>query len=124
MPLEKFASQWGLSELQLALGFIGLLFLVWVIVYNIRNAKSRKGDEDLRIEPSSEPAEPIVEEPIVVSPNLYQTPLVQAIDPRIDCVIALRFSEPISGIEILEALREWSDLQIPWMAWPSPHKFW
>ncbi|MEY3541035.1 MAG: hypothetical protein RL184_1108, partial [Pseudomonadota bacterium] len=32
MPLEKFASQWGLSELQLALGFIGLLFLVWVIV--------------------------------------------------------------------------------------------
>ncbi|MEY3839629.1 MAG: hypothetical protein RIR08_362 [Pseudomonadota bacterium] len=31
MPLEKFASQWGLSELQL--------------VYNIRNAKSRKGDE-------------------------------------------------------------------------------
>jgi hypothetical protein len=116
MPLEKFASQWGLSELQLALGFIGLLFLVWVIVYNIRNAKSRKGDEDLRIEPSSEPAEPIVEEPIVVSPNPYQTPLVQAIDPRIDCVIALRFSEPISGIEILEALREWSDLQIPWMA--------
>ncbi|MEY3207841.1 MAG: hypothetical protein RIS77_1215, partial [Pseudomonadota bacterium] len=71
MPLEKFTSQWGLSELQLALGFIGLLFLVWVIVYNIRNAKSRKGDEDLRIEPSSETAEPIVEEPIVVSPNLY-----------------------------------------------------
>jgi hypothetical protein len=44
MPLEQFASQFGLSELQLALGLIGLLFLIWVIVYNIRNARRRNNE--------------------------------------------------------------------------------
>ena len=41
MPLEQFASQLGLSELQLALGVFGILFLIWVIVYNIRHAKKK-----------------------------------------------------------------------------------
>jgi hypothetical protein len=30
-------------------------------------------------------------------------------------VIALRFNQAISGIEILEALKSWADLPIPWM---------
>lgn len=117
MPLEQFASQFGLSELQLALGLIGLLFLIWVIVYNIRNARRRNNDQaeqkegsigftDLKNDPVPEP----FEEP---SPN--QTISPQAIDPRIDCVVALRFSEPIAGIEILDSLKTWSDLQTPWM---------
>ena len=116
MPLEQFASQWGLSELQLALGFIGFLFFIWVIVYNIRNAKGRRVNDVVRMEPSSKSEEVIVSEPIPAPLSPYQTLSKQTIDPRIDCVIALRFSEPISGIEILDALNDWTDLQTPWMA--------
>jgi hypothetical protein len=64
------------------------------------------GFTDLKNDPVPEP----FEEP---SPN--QTISPQAIDPRIDCVVALRFSEPIAGIEILDSLKTWSDLQTPWM---------
>ena len=116
MPREYFMSQWGLSELQLALGLIGFLFLIWVLVYNIRNAKARKANVEVRLEPNAKVEEAIINEPASASPNPYQTLSKQAIDPRIDCVIALRFPEPISGIEILEALKEWTDLQTPWMA--------
>ncbi|MEY3724575.1 MAG: hypothetical protein RLZZ365_510, partial [Pseudomonadota bacterium] len=35
MPLDQFASQLGLSELQLALGVVGVLFLIWVVIYNV-----------------------------------------------------------------------------------------
>jgi hypothetical protein len=49
MPLEQFASQLGLSELQLALGVIGVLSLIWVIVYNIRHARSKKQNIEVRI---------------------------------------------------------------------------
>jgi len=64
MPLEQFSSQWGLSELQLALGFIGFLFFIWVIVYNIRNTKGRRGNDAVRVEPSSKSEEVLVSEPI------------------------------------------------------------
>jgi hypothetical protein len=118
MPLEQFASQFGLSELQLALGLIGLLFLVWVIVYNIRNARRRNSDQ---VEQKEGPIgfaelnnDSVLEPFEESSPN--QTISPQAIDPRIDCVVALRFSEPIAGIEILHSLKTWSDLQTPWMA--------
>ena len=118
MPLEQFASQFGLSELQLALGFIGLLLLVWVIVYNIRNARGRNNHQAEQkealggfAEPKNDPnPEPSLE------PSPIQVISPQAIDPRIDCVVALRFSEPIAGIEILDSLKSWSDLQTPWMA--------
>ena len=116
MPLEQFSSQWGLSELQLALGFIGFLFFIWVIVYNIRNTKGRRGNDAVRVEPSSKSEEVIVSEPIPAPLSPYQTLSKQTIDPRIDCVIALRFSEPISGIEILDTLNDWTDIQTPWMA--------
>ncbi|WP_231968545.1 hypothetical protein [Polynucleobacter necessarius] len=33
------------------------------------------------------------------------------IDPRIDCVITLRFDESIGGAEILEEINTWNDLQ-------------
>lgn len=119
MPLEQFASQFGLSELQLALGFIGFLFLIGVIVYNIRNARLRSGQTALRKELSSELEELSTnaqEVDLLVTPSPNQSLSSQAIDARIDCVISLRFSEPISGIEILDALKDWTDLQTPWMA--------
>ena len=117
MPLDQFASQLGLSELQLALGAVGVLFLVWVVIYNVRNsrAKSKAGEE--RIEPSSNASD---DDPSEVSPILADTvsqgPTPQTIDPRIDCVITLRFNQTISGIEILDALKSWSDLPVVWMA--------
>ena len=57
MPLEQFASQLGLSELQLALGVFGILFLIWVIVYNIRHARKKKQSIEERIESFTSHAE-------------------------------------------------------------------
>jgi hypothetical protein len=117
MPLEQFASQLGLSELQLALGVIGVLFLIWVIVYNIRHARSKKQNIEVRIESLSNPTEQKDKEPEISSEITSKTSLTaENIDPRIDCVIALRFNQPISGIEILESLKSWADLETPWMA--------
>jgi hypothetical protein len=115
MPLDQFAAQFGLSELQLSLGFIGALFLVWVLVYNIRNARAKVQKQDERIEPSANLA---FDDSIEASTHLAepsQTRSHESIDPRIDCVIALHFNQPISGIEILEALKSWTDLNSPWM---------
>ena len=116
MPLDQFASQLGLSELQLALGAVGVLFLIWVVVYNVRNARAKSNETEERVEPSSNTfsTEPLETAPVSV--DVFNQQLgSQTIDPRIDCVIALRFNQAISGIEILEALKSWADLPIPWM---------
>jgi ZipA, C-terminal FtsZ-binding domain len=117
MPLDQFASQLGLSELQLALGAVGVLFLVWVVIYNVRNARAKSKASQERAEPSSNAfhEEPSEVSPVSVHP-VNQFPAPQMIDPRIDCVITLRFNQAISGVEILEALKSWSDLPIAWMA--------
>ncbi len=117
MPLDQFASQLGLSELQLALGAVGIFFLIWVVIYNVRNARAKSNAVQERVEPSSNASN---EEPSEVNPvsvnAANQFPAPQTIDPRIDCVITLRFNQAISGVEILEALKSWSDLPIAWMA--------
>ena len=116
MPLEKFAAQLGLSELQLALGAVGVLFLIWVVIYNLRNASAESKAIEEPVEPSSNASnnEPI-DPPAVFTNTLNQQPASQTIDPRIDCVIALRFNQAISGVEILEALKSWADLPVAWM---------
>ena len=116
MPLDQFASQLGLSELQLALGALGVLFLTWVVIYNVRNARAKSKVTEERVEPSSNAFnEELIEAPPVSVDSINQLPTPQAIDPRIDCVITLRFNQAISGLEILEALKSWSDLPIAWM---------
>ncbi|MEN9944870.1 MAG: hypothetical protein RLY18_828 [Pseudomonadota bacterium] len=116
MPLDQFASQLGLSELQLALGAVGVLFLTWVVIYNVRNARAKSKAIEERIEPSSNVSnEELIEAPPVSVDSVNQLPTPQTIDPRIDCVITLRFNQAISGLEILEALKSWSDLPIAWM---------
>jgi hypothetical protein len=40
------------------------------------------------------------------------TPESFSIDPRIDCVITLRFDEGISGAEILEEINAWNDIPV------------
>lgn len=114
MPLDQFAAPLGLSELQLALAVIGVLFLVWVVIYNIRvkgNSKGSKPDTDLGASVAS------IEPPELERPSIQpaKAPSSESIDPRIDCVIALRFNQPISGGEILDALQSWSDLTCIWM---------
>jgi hypothetical protein len=39
--------------------------------------------------------------------------LAFSIDPRIDCVITLRFAQPIMGSEILKEMHSWGDLSAP-----------
>ncbi len=116
MPLDQSVSQGGLSELQLALGAVGVLFLIWVVIYNVRNARAKSKISEERVEPSSDNlnSEPI-EAPINSPHASIQQPAPQSIDPRIDCVIALRFNQAISGIEILGGLKSWTDLQTTWM---------
>jgi hypothetical protein len=115
----------GLSDLQLALAVIGLLILIAVAVLNIRYARARRkakeqneylrderfsrepsfsngfADADTRTEPSFGDAQLTT----ISAPEKF------AIDPRIDCVITLRFDEPISGAEILEEINAWTDLE-------------
>ncbi len=116
MPLDQFASQLGLSELQLALGAVGVLFLIWVVIYNVRNTRAKLKETEERVEPSSNTfSTELIEATALSVDPLKQQPTPQTIDPRIDCVIALRFNQAISGVEILEALKSWADLPIAWM---------
>jgi hypothetical protein len=116
----------GLSDLQFALAVIGVLILIAVAIFNIRHAYARKkakeqgeyaSDDRFGREPSfgqgfadaesTERSEPSFDSKAYEAAN---APEKFAIDPRIDCVITLRFDEPISGSEILEEVSTWSDL--------------
>ncbi|WP_231970279.1 cell division protein ZipA C-terminal FtsZ-binding domain-containing protein [Polynucleobacter necessarius] len=127
MYVEQIMTMLGLSDLQFALAAIGLLILVLVAVMNIRYSRARRkaveqsestasdrfgrepsfgtgfADSDTadRIEPGFSPA-------VVATPAI---PEKFVIDPRIDCVITLRFDESISGTEILNELKDWADIQ-------------
>ena len=115
MPFEQIMTTLNLSELQLALAAIGFLILVAVAVLNFKYAYARRkarettnsslgGFADAGSQSRTEP---------VFSENLTPTiipALKQSIDPRIDCVITLRFDEPISGAEILDEINTWPDL--------------
>jgi cbb3-type cytochrome oxidase subunit 3 len=116
----------GLSDLQFALAAIGLLILILVAVLNWKYSRARRkaneqsaymfddrvgrepsfakgfadADSANRLEPSFGDAIPVA---IAKSENF-------SIDPRIDCVITLRFDEAISGAEILSEINNWTDL--------------
>ena len=126
MYVEQIMTMLGLSDLQLALAVIGLLILIAVAVLNIKYSRARRKakeqseyalDDRFAREPSfnqgfadgdaSGRAEPGFGEPLTT----ISAPEKFAIDPRIDCVITLRFDESISGAEILAEINAWTDLE-------------
>ena len=115
----EFAASIGLSELQLSLGLIGFSLLLVLMIYNalrIRKAEVEESNndeqseyrdtphsfeqnnDDVRSEPTLNMASSSL--PVIVSS-------AEKIDSLIDCVIALRFSQAISGQEILMSLESW-----------------
>ena len=121
MSLEQIMAMLGLSELQLSLAVIGLLILIVVAIFNVKFARARRKARDgaysigdqLPREPSfggfAEPDSETRVEPGFAS---FQASVEKfSIDPRIDCVITLRFDEAISGTEILEEINAWSELE-------------
>jgi hypothetical protein len=111
----------GLSDLQFALAVIGLLILISVAFLNFKYKRARHkaneqtefADDRIRREPGfadsdAERTEPSFSTAVVAS----STPEKFTIDPRIDCVITLRFDEAIAGSEILEELNDWADSQL------------
>ena len=129
MYIEQIMTMLGLSDLQLALAVIGLLILIAVAILNIKYARARRNareqneyspDDRFAREPSfgqgfadadtvgrSEPNFGEAFTTTIAAPEKF------AIDPRIDCVITLRFDQAISGAEILEEINAWSDLEAP-----------
>lgn len=119
MNLEQFMTMLGLSDLQFALAVIGLLILILVAIINIKYARARNklktGDDSLAMEPSFSPGFAEADERAEPSFGVvgFSTPAVAhsaSIDPRIDCVITLRFDEGISGAEILSEINTWNDM--------------
>ena len=123
MYVEQIMTMLGLSDLQFALAVIGVLILISVAILNIRHARkkakeqSEVSDDRFAREPSFgkgfgdsdfvERSEPSFEHSAYQANSHLEK---FAIDPRIDCVITLRFDEPISGAEILEEVSSWTDL--------------
>ena len=126
MYVEQMMTMLGLSDLQLALAVIGLLILVAVAILNFKYARARRKtkeqseysvDDRFAREPSfsqgfgdnitSSRAEPSFGEAMTT----ISAPEKFVIDPRIDCVITLRFDESISGAEILNEINAWTDLE-------------
>jgi ZipA, C-terminal FtsZ-binding domain len=125
--VEQIMTMLGLSDLQFALAAIGLLILISVAILNVKYSRARRkareqgefaADDRFAREPSfgqgfadsntNGRAEPSFGEALattILAPEKF------AIDPRIDCVITLRFDEGISGAEILEEIHAWTDLQ-------------
>jgi hypothetical protein len=118
--LEQIMTSLGLSDLQFALAVIGLGILILVALLNLRYAHVRKkakaqnalekrfapGFADISSTQNETEAEQ-VQAPVIMSSEKA------AIDPRIDCVISLRFDEPISGQEILKEMEDWQDIPGP-----------
>jgi hypothetical protein len=114
----------GLSDLQFALAVIGLLILISVAVLNLKYARARRkakvanqysaGDRFTK-EPSfgsgladaDDRTEPSFGDIAVATPSVPES---FSIDPRIDCVITLRFDEGISGAEILQEINAWNEV--------------
>ncbi len=119
MDLEQIMTMLGLSDLQFALAAIGLLILLSVAIFNIVYARKRRkeklaanfsGEEQVLREPSFGPGFADAQEraePSFGDMNDVSVAARFSIDPRIDCVITLRFDEAISGAEILEEINAW-----------------
>lgn len=127
MYVEQIMTMLGLSDLQLALAVIGILILIAVVVLNIRSSRARRKaqqsdyplDNRFAREPSFDQgfadadseATSRVEPGFGEASTTISAPEKFAIDPRIDCVITLRFDEAISGSEILAEISAWTDLE-------------
>ncbi|MBU3594612.1 cell division protein ZipA [Polynucleobacter sp. 71A-WALBACH] len=113
----------GLSDLQFALAVIGLLILIAVAILNLKYARARRkaraaGEYSVEDLFAKEPsfgqtssdsegrAEPSFGDIGASTPSIPES---FSIDPRIDCVITLRFDESISGAEILEEINAWAN---------------
>ena len=120
MYVEQIMTSLGLSDLQFALAAIGLVILILVAILNFRYARARhqaREQAQFTREPSFAPgfADPVMgrTEPSFVSTVMANSsPEKFTIDPRIDCVITLRFDQAISGLEILEEISDWTDSQV------------
>lgn len=126
MYLEQIITTLGLSELQFALLVIGFLILLLVVILNFKYARARRkarglgnyslDDRFAGREPSfgagfaDDSKEGGNEQTLADVEQALLTPESFVIDPRIDCVITLRFDEAISGAEILDEIESWSDL--------------
>jgi len=121
MGLEQIAATLGLSELQFALGLIGLLLLAMVVIVNLRNARSKR-QAQIPVEPvfsdaagqkhTGDRVEPGFSESMTtVTPEEFRF----AIDPRIDCVITLRFESSIKGSEIISEVADWPRFSSRWI---------
>lgn len=126
MNVEQIMTMLGLSDLQFALAVIGVLILLSVVILNIKHAYARKkareqvessSDDRFSREPSFGQGFADTDSVERSEPNFGEL-LSQtrsgvekfAIDPRIDCVITLRFDNAISGAEILDEINTWTDL--------------
>ncbi|WP_353431811.1 cell division protein ZipA C-terminal FtsZ-binding domain-containing protein [Polynucleobacter sp. MWH-UH23A] len=126
MYVEQIMTMLGLSDLQFALAAIGLLILILVAVLNWKYSRARRKtneqstyvfDDRIAPEPSltkgfadvnlGSRLEPSFGDVIPVTSSMQEK---FSIDPRIDCVITLRFDEAISGSEILAEIHHWTDL--------------
>ena len=127
MYVEQVMTMLGLSDLQFALAVIGLLILILVAVLNFKYARARRKakeqntfdlDERFGREPSLTSGASDVDESGRVEPSFGESftktisaPEKFAIDPRIDCVITLRFDQGIAGAEILDEIQAWTDIE-------------
>ncbi|WP_251371712.1 cell division protein ZipA C-terminal FtsZ-binding domain-containing protein [Polynucleobacter sp. UB-Raua-W9] len=122
MYVEQIMTMLGLSDLQFALAVIGLMILVLVAILNFKYARARRkakeqfefSDDRLGRDPGFADSDSGRIEPTfrVTSVANSTAPGKFSIDPRIDCVITLRFDEAIAGAEILEEISEWTDSQV------------
>ena len=126
MYVEQIMTMLGLSDLQFALAVIGLLILILVVVLNWKYSRARRKvseqsayafDERIEREPSFAKGFADADAGDRIEPSFGDAGQVVsfpsekfAIDPRIDCVITLRFDEAISGAEILAEINNWTDL--------------
>ena len=120
MYVEQIMTTLGLSDLQFALAAIGLLILILVAILNFKYAHARRQAREqaqFAREPSFAPgfADPEMgrtEPSFASAATVNSSPEKFTIDPRIDCVITLRFDQAISGLEILEEIGDWADSQV------------
>jgi hypothetical protein len=116
----EFAASIGLSELQLSLGLIGFSLLLVLMIYNALRIRKAEVEESNNLDEKSEYVEAsqnfgqitgdIRSEPTLNITSSTSSAIISSaekIDSLIDCVIALRFSQDISGQEILMALQSW-----------------
>ena len=124
MGLEQITTILGLSELQFALLAIGIVVMLIVVVMNVRSTRVRQkmsqgsgstaasfatSNQGERSEPSFSVPLTQTATSITAITSLNQFP----IDPRIDCVITLRFDQAIHGKEILAEINAWQELKLP-----------